>query len=114
MKFNAQEKPRQPQDPEKWVVLKEWAGKRGRIETDKFKTATTWRVSWKATTGDPDPIGSISISVRKATGELVKMANNLGQKSSSGRLSMLAAGEYYLEIESADRNWVIAVEQASR
>lgn len=97
----------------KWVVLKEWSGGRGRIETEKFTTSTTWRVSWKATTGDPDPIGSISISVRKGTGELVKLANNLGQKITSGSFLAGGAGEYYLEIESADRNWQVMAEQAA-
>jgi hypothetical protein len=111
VKPHVQGKPRDPQDREKWIVLQQWAGGRGRLETEKFKTATTWRVSWKATTGDPDPIGSISITVRKATGELVKMANNLGQKIASGSLSLVESGEYYLEIESADRNWLVTVEQ---
>lgn len=96
----------------KWVVLKEWSGGSGRTETEKFTTTANWRVSWKTTTGDPDPIGTISISVRKATGELVKLANNLGQKITSGSFDVVSgAGEYYLEIDSADRNWQVAAER---
>jgi hypothetical protein len=111
MTHDFQEKPRDSQAGEKWVVVKQWAGGRGRLETEKFKTAANWRISWKTTTGDPDPIGTLSISVRKGTGELVKMANNLGQKIASGSLAIPGAGEYYLEIESADRNWQVSVEQ---
>lgn len=95
----------------KWAVVKEWSGGRGRVETEKFKTTSNWRVSWKTASGDPDPIGSISISVRKATGELVKLANNLGQKVTSGTLAIGDIGEYVLEIDSADRNWQVTVEQ---
>ncbi len=102
-----------PASTTKWVVLKEWSGGSGRKETEKFTTTGTWRVAWKTTTGDPDPIGSVSIAVRKATGELVKLANNLGQKIMSGNFQVLSSpGEYYLEIESADRNWHVAAEHA--
>jgi hypothetical protein len=112
MEHDAQESPSAAQAGKKWVVVKEWSGGRGRLETEKFKTTSPWRVSWKATSGDPDPIGSVSIAVRKATGELVKLANNLGQKILAGNLAISdGGGEYYLEIESADRNWQVTVEQ---
>ena len=95
-----------------WVAFKEWAGKSGRIETEKFTTTTpNWRVSWKTTTGDPDPIGSINITVRTGGGQLVSIANNLGQKITSGSFNVVGKpGEYYLEIESADRNWQVSAE----
>ena len=98
------------------VVIQEWSGKSGHVETEKFKTAgDQWRVSWKTTTGDPDPIGSISITVRTGAGALVKMATNLGQKITSGHVDVAAApGEYYLEIDSADRNWQVTAEQPRR
>lgn len=98
----------------KWVPIKEWSGKTGRQQTEKFKTSTaSWRVSWKTTTGDPDPIGTISIAVRTGGDELVTQANNLGQKVFSGTFNVNSpAGEHYLEIESADRNWQVAAEQS--
>jgi hypothetical protein len=98
---------------QKWVVIKEWSGGTGRKVTEKFQAPDGWRVSWKTMTGDPDPIGSLSISVRKATGELTKLANNLGQKVTSGSFAIVDSGEYYLEIESADRNWRVSAERAS-
>jgi hypothetical protein len=96
-----------------FVVIKEWSGKSGHLETEKFKTSgNRWRVSWKTTTGDPDPIGSISITVRTGAGALVKLASNLGQKITSGHFDVTTApGEYYLEIDSADRNWQVTAEQ---
>jgi len=113
MSADAQETRPDPAATKKWVVIKQWSGGTGRKATEKFTTTTDWRVSWKTTTGDPDPIGSISISVRKATGELIKLANNLGQKVTSGSFPVTGSpGEYYLEIESADRNWQVAAERA--
>ncbi len=96
-----------------WVTIKEWSGKSGQKETEKFTTASErWRVSWKTLTGDPDPIGSISITVRTGAGALVKMATNLGQKITSGSFEVAGKpGEYYLVIDSADRNWQVAAEQ---
>jgi hypothetical protein len=95
-----------------WIAFKEWAGKSGRIETEKFTTTTpNWRVSWKTTTGDPDPIGSINITVRTGSGQLVALANNLGQKITSGSFNVVSKpGEHYLEIDSADRNWLVSAE----
>lgn len=97
---------------QEWVALKEWSGGSGLKTTEKFTTTTEkWRVSWKTTTGDPDPIGSISITVRTGAGDLVKLASNLGQKITSGTFDVLRKpGEHYLEIESADRNWQVAAE----
>ena len=75
---------------QEFVVIKEWSGKTGHIETEKFRTAgDQWRVSWKTTTGDPDPIGSISITVRSGAGGLVKIAQNLGQKITSGQFAVV-------------------------
>jgi hypothetical protein len=99
-----------------WVEFKKWSGGTGRLETEKFVTAgDRWRVTWKTTTGDPDPLGSISIAVRTGAGKLVTLANNLGQKITSGSIDVLSKpGEHYLEIESADRNWDVAAEQPSQ
>lgn len=96
-----------------WVEFKRWSGGSGRLETEKFvTTGDRWRVSWKTTTGDPDPLGSISIAVRTGAGNLVTVSNNLGQKITSGSIDVLSTpGEHYLEIESADRNWDVAAEQ---
>jgi hypothetical protein len=96
----------------KWVVLKEWSGGSGHQQTEKFTTTgETWRVSWKTLAGDPDPIGSLNISVRTAAGRLVTMAANLGQKIDAGNFKVQSKpGEHYLEIESADRKWYVAVE----
>ena len=101
---------------QEFVAIKQWSGKTGHIETEKFRTAgDQWRVSWKTTTGDPDPIGSISITVRSGAGALVKIAQNLGQKITTGHFAVAAApGEYYLEIDSADRNWQVTAEQPKR
>jgi hypothetical protein len=112
MSADQQESRPDPASTKKWVVIKEWSGGTGPKVTEKFQTPADWRVSWKTTTGDPDPIGSISISVRKATGELIKLANNLGQKVTSGSFVIVNSGEYYLEIESADRNWRVSAERA--
>ena len=81
---------------QEFVIIKEWSGKTGHIETEKFRPAgDRWRVSWKTTTGDPDPIGSISITVRSGAGALVKIAQNLGQKITTGHFDVAAApGEY--------------------
>lgn len=99
-----------------WVEFKTWSGGTGRLETEKFVTTSErWRVSWKTTTGDPDPLGSISIAVRSGAGKLVTVANNLGQKITSGSIDVLSKpGEHYLEIESADRNWNVAAEHPSQ
>lgn len=98
-----------------WVLLKEWSGGAGHQETERFTTTgSTWRVSWVATTGDPDPIGSLSITVRTADGKLVTLAANLGQKIDSGSFEVRGTpGEYYLEIESADRHWQVKAEDRS-
>jgi hypothetical protein len=54
-------------DP-KWVVIKQWSGRAGRTETEKFTTTgESWRVSWKTLAGDPDPNGSLTIAVRDAS-----------------------------------------------
>ncbi len=97
----------------KWVVLKEWSGGTGRKQTEKFATSgDTWRVSWKTLAGDPDPIGSVTITVRDAGGRLVTLASNLGQKVESGNFTVRSKpGEHYLEIEGADKKWQVAVEQ---
>jgi hypothetical protein len=98
-------------DP-KWVVIKQWTGRAGRTETEKFTTTgESWRVSWKTLAGDPDPIGSLSIAVRDASGHLIRMASNLGQKITSGSFDVhVKAGTYYLDIEGADRRWSVAAE----
>jgi hypothetical protein len=84
---------------QEFVVIKEWAGKSGHVETEKFKTV-----------GD-----RISITVRNGAGGLVKLATNLGQKITSGHFDVAAAeGEYYLEIDSADRNWQVAAQQPGK
>jgi hypothetical protein len=97
----------------RWMLLKEWTGGTGLKKTEKFvTTAESWRVSWKALEGDPDPIGSLTITVRDNAGHLVTSASNLGQKVSSGAVAVRSKpGEYYLEIEGADRKWYAAVEQ---
>ena len=97
----------------KWVALKQWSGGTGRKQTEKFTTAQEeWRVSWKVGAGDPDPIGTIRVYVRDGAGHLVTMASNLGQKIESGNFKVHAKpGEYYLEIEGADRKWSVTVEQ---
>lgn len=109
-----QESRRDDPSSKKWVTIKEWSGGSGRKETEKFSTTTpNWRISWKTTTGDPDPIGTISIVVRNAANELVTLANNLGQKVATGSFNVAAKpGEYYLEIESADRSWQVSAEHA--
>jgi hypothetical protein len=112
MKHQAQPGRPQESSASKWVVLEEWTGGSGLKETEKFTTKTpSWRVSWKTLTGDPDPIGSISITVRTGEGQLVTLANNLGQKFTSGNFNVLSKpGEHFLQIDSADRNWHVAVE----
>ena len=105
----------QPQDvpSAKWMVIKEWSGGSGHKQTEKFTTSgEAWRVSWKTLAGDPDPIGSVTVSVHDVAGHLVTMAANLGQKIDSGNFKVHSKpGEHYLEIESADRRWQVAVEQ---
>jgi hypothetical protein len=99
-------------DDRKWAVLKEWSGGTGLKQTEKFTTTGEWRVSWTTGAGDPDPIGSITVTVRSANGRLVTLASNLGQKINAGTIAVpAAAGEYYLEIDGADRKWHVAVEQ---
>ena len=100
------------QEP-KWVAYKEWSGGAGHTQTEKFTTTTEkWRVSWKTGAGDPDPIGSISVTVHNAAGDLITLAANLGQKFTSGNFRVQSKpGEHYLEIESADRKWQVAAER---
>ena len=97
----------------KWAVIKDWSGGAGTTKTEKFTTtAPKWRVSWKTLTGDPDPIGSISVTVRNGSGDIVTAAMNVGQKIHAGAFRVQSqAGEHYLEIESADRRWSVAAEQ---
>jgi hypothetical protein len=97
----------------KWTVVKEWSGGAGARKTETFSTsAPKWRVSWKTLGGDPDPIGSISVTVRSAAGDLVTTAANVGQKNHTGSFSVQSKpGDHYLEIDSADRKWSVAVEQ---
>ena len=95
------------------MLLKEWTGGTGVKKTEKFvTTAEDWRVSWKTLEGDPDPIGSLTISVRDSADRLVTSATNLGQKISNGTITVRSKpGEHYLEIEGADRKWYAAAEQ---
>jgi hypothetical protein len=100
-------------DDRKWMVLKEWSGGTGLKQTERFSTtAEEWRVTWATGAGDPDPIGSVTVTVRRADGHLVTLASNLGQKVNTGAFKVHSpSGEYYLEIEGADRKWRVAVEQ---
>jgi hypothetical protein len=97
----------------KWAAINEWSGGSGITKTEKFTTTgPKWRVSWKTLGGDPDPIGSISVTVRTGAGDLVTAAMNVGQKIHAGSFRVQSQpGEYFLEIESADRNWSVTAEQ---
>lgn len=97
----------------KWAVIKEWSGGAGPTKTETFTTTSPkWRVSWKTLGGDPDPIGSISVTVRDAAGDMVTTAINVGQKIHAGSFRVQSTpGPHYLEIESADRKWAVSGEQ---
>jgi hypothetical protein len=96
-----------------WVAIKAWSGGAGTTKTETFATtAQKWRVSWKTLAGDPDPIGSISVTVRNAAGDIVTTAMNVGQKVHAGSFQVQSKpGEHSLEIESADRKWTVSAEQ---
>jgi hypothetical protein len=97
----------------KWVSFKEWSGRSGHLRTETFETTgDSWRISWKTTGGDPDPLGSIGIKVRKTGDHLVTQASNLGQRVTSGTFIVRSTpGEHYLEIDSEERVWQVSVDR---
>lgn len=101
-----------------WVVLKQWTGEPGSIDTDRFKTsAESFRVAWKS--NDRGRGGILDIYVRDSEGKLVKAAVSLQttdttkeKGTGSGTFTVSSKpGEYYLEIRSTKIDWEVAVEQ---
>jgi hypothetical protein len=104
--------------PPEWVVLKEWAGEPGTIETERFTTsAGSFRISWKSV--DRGRGGILDIYVRDRDGKLVKAAvslqtNDTTKEKGSGAGTFPVSsksGEHFLEIRSTGKDWRVAVEQ---
>lgn len=93
------------------MTFKEWSGRSGVTKTDTFTASgPAWRVAWKVTGGDPDPLGLINVLVRRPDGGLITQALNLGQRASNGSFLVKTAEACYLEIVSDERTWQLTVE----
>jgi hypothetical protein len=111
----------QQQQQQQWVVLKQWTGEPGNLDTERFKTtAASFRVAWKTT--DRGRGGVLDIYVKDGEGKLVKAAISLQTSdptkekgTASGTFTVGSqAGEYFLEIRSTGRDWQVAVEQPAQ
>jgi hypothetical protein len=109
-----------PQDERSanWIVLKEWSGGPGNIDTDRFTTTTAaFRVAW--TLKDLGRGGILDVYVRTEAGKLIKSGISLQSKDTrqehgtgAGHIDVSGGpGAYYLEIRSTGVEWTAAVEQ---
>ena len=106
---------------QEWVVLKQWTGEPGNLDTERFKTsAGSFRVAWKST--DRGRGGVLDIYVMDGEGKLVKAAISLQtgdptKEKGTGTGTFTVAskvGEYFLKIHSTGHDWQVAVEQPAQ
>ncbi len=97
------------QEPQ-WIAVKSWKGNGGK-KTEPFTiTGKQWRINWsnKDTTGFGGTI--LQIFARKpgdnGIGELI-----VNSQAAQDTSYVYKSGEYYLEVNGANGNWEIAVEE---
>jgi hypothetical protein len=91
-----------------WHEVRQWSGT-GMKQTESFVIASReWRVNWKTT--NQHVAGILQIYVKTESGELVTLAANAMGEHSDTSYVRGSPGRYYLEINAANVNWAISVE----
>lgn len=98
----------EPEPEPTWQEVKTWSGN-GIKSTETFSIASKeWRIGWNAT--NENVAGILQIYVYKADGNLVTLASNQQGEGSDVSYVREGPGEFYLEINAANLDWVVTVE----
>ena len=99
-----------PQSEKSWQAVNSWEGT-GIKNTEPFTiTGNQWRINWsnKDTTGFGGSILQISVYKPGANFPIEMAANAQGTASDTSYV--YESGEFYLNVNSANGNWAISVE----
>jgi len=93
-----------------WQVTHEWRGS-GRKSTETFQVERReWRISWEAT--NEQVAGILQVFVFEENGTPVDVAvNHMGTGADTTYVRGRPGGRYYLEINAANIDWVVRVEE---
>lgn len=92
-----------------WRVVQTWKGS-GIKETETFSVASReWRIHWETRNEPFAGAGILQIYVHQEDGTLVSLAANK-QGTGSDTSYVRSAGKHYLQINSANVDWVVTVE----
>lgn len=92
-----------------WQPVKTWSGS-GTKSTETFEmTGREWRISWK--TANEQIAGILQVIVYSESGSLVSLAANAQGEKSDVSYVRATPGRFYLDINSANVDWEIIVEE---
>jgi hypothetical protein len=112
--YSQNTQPEQAQSQEGgWVVVKDWSGGPGTMNTEEFTVPSdTWRIRY--TTTSDERFGFMDIVLRDSTGQQVTAAYGLQSNDpgvKSGLVPVRKSGAFKLQISSYGVDWRIAAER---
>lgn len=99
------------EEPKEWVEIASWSGS-GMKTTETFViTSDEFRIKWKTMNEAFENSGIFQIYVNDESGQMVSLAGNKQGPGSDVSYVKEGPGRYYLEINSANIDWDVSVEE---